>query len=116
MAGSLIAAIVAITRKAVKIGAKATSQFAKALAEIGENVGPFLGALFSMIGNIIALGAKGINWLYNVLLAKNKEFLKIRLGQTLGHAPYAPYDINDFECHIKVPKARRSKDPNLQRK
>ena len=71
MAGSLITAIVAITRKAVKIGAKATSQFVKALAE---------------------------------------------LGKTLGHAPYAPYDINDFECHIKVPKARRSKDPNLQRK
>ena len=42
----------------------------------------------------------------DVLLAKNQEVLKIKLGKILeGHGPYAPYNMNDFEHRIKLPKA-----------
>ena len=44
----------------------------------------------------------------DVLMVKNQEFMKIKLGKILtGHGPYAPYDMSDFEYRIKLPESKK---------
>ena len=42
---------------------KSLSAFGKGVSELGKKVYPVLAPLFSLVGNIIALGAKGVSWL-----------------------------------------------------
>ena len=44
----------------------------------------------------------------DVMMVKNQEFMKIKLGKILvGHGPYAPYDMSDVEYRIKLPESNK---------
>ena len=44
----------------------------------------------------------------DVLLEKNQNILKIKLGKILeGHGPYAPYDMSDLEYRIRLSEASK---------
>ena len=61
-AAGIITTIVIAGRGAVKAGARATKKFAKGLAKVAEKVAPVLGALLNLVGNVLKLGAKGLDW------------------------------------------------------
>ena len=61
-AAGIITTFVIAGRGAVRAGAKATKKFAKGLAKVSEKVAPVLGALLNLVGNVLKLGAKGLEW------------------------------------------------------
>ena len=61
-AADIITTIVIAGRGAVKAGARATKKFASGLAKVAEKVAPVLGAFLNLIGNVLKLGAKGLEW------------------------------------------------------
>ena len=61
-AAGIITTIIIAGRGAVKAGARATKKFAKGLAKVAEKVAPVLGALLNLVGNVLKLGAKGLDW------------------------------------------------------
>ena len=63
MTATLITGIIASVRAAGKKVSKGLSAFGKGVSELGKKVYPVLAPLFSLVGNIIALGAKGVSWL-----------------------------------------------------
>ena len=63
MMASLITSVVALTRKAVKVGKTAVDKLSKAVKAIAKKLGPIMGPVFSLQGNIISLGAKGLGFL-----------------------------------------------------
>ena len=61
MYATLITAIVALARSAIRKGVNATSKFAKALKEVSKKLAPFLGSFLRFVGTIASLRAKGIS-------------------------------------------------------
>ena len=62
VAGILTTIIIA-SRKALKQGAKAVGNLGKALINIGKNFGALISSLLTLVGSILAWGAKGILFL-----------------------------------------------------
>ena len=62
LAAGIITTIVIAGRGAVKAGARATKKFANGLAKVAEKVPPVLGAFLNLVGNVLKLGAKGLDW------------------------------------------------------
>ena len=50
-------------RNAIAQGAKATSKFAKAVANLAKKLGPLLGSLLNVVAQVIYWGVKGLAWL-----------------------------------------------------
>ena len=61
-AAGIITTIVIAGRFVIEAGARGTKKFAKALAEVGKKVAPVLGAALSVIGSVLSLTAKGLDW------------------------------------------------------
>ena len=61
-AAGIITTVVIAGRGAVRSGARATKKFASGLAKVAEKVAPVFGALLSLVGNFLKLGAKGLEW------------------------------------------------------
>ena len=59
----ILTTIIIGARNALKSGAKAVGNFAKAIANIGKNFGALISSLLNLIGSILAWGAKGIHFL-----------------------------------------------------
>ena len=59
--------IIIAGRGAIRSGARATGKFVSALANIAKKLAPAFGAVLNLIGSVLSLGAKGINWLANNL-------------------------------------------------
>ena len=61
-AAGIITTIVIAGRGAIRTGARATKKFARGLAKVTEKVAPVLGAVLNLVGNVLKLGAKGLEW------------------------------------------------------
>ena len=59
----IITTVVVGARRAVMRGAQATSKFAKAVANLGKKLWPFLAPIFSLLSTILSWGAKAMAWL-----------------------------------------------------
>ena len=66
-AAGIITTIIITGRGTLRSGARATKKFAKGLAKVAEKVAPVLGALLNLVGNVLKLGAKGLDWLSRIL-------------------------------------------------
>ncbi|CAB4011732.1 Hypothetical predicted protein [Paramuricea clavata] len=73
MAG-IITTIIMGARSVAKKGARATSKFAKAMANLAGKVGPVLASVLNLIAKVLSWGAKGI-----AFLAKNLWILALAL-------------------------------------
>ena len=62
-AAGIITTVVIAGRGAVKAGARATKRFSKGLAKVAEKVAPVLGTVLNLVGNVLKLGVKGLDWL-----------------------------------------------------
>ena len=74
----IITTIVMGARTVVKGGARATSNFAKSLAKVGEKVAPVIGGLLNLASKLLTLGAKGIGF-----LSKNLWILAVAIAYAL---------------------------------
>ena len=63
MAATLITSIIALARKAAKLGAKGVSAFGKGLSTIAKKLGLILDPIFSLMGSVLTLMGKGISWI-----------------------------------------------------
>ena len=59
----ILTTIIIAGRGAIRSGARATGKFASALAKVAKKLAPVFGAVLNLIGNVLKLEAKGINWL-----------------------------------------------------
>ena len=59
----IITTIIIGARKAIISGAQATGKFAKALYNLGKNLGSLVAPLLNILAQAISLGAKGLAWL-----------------------------------------------------
>ena len=66
-AAGILTTILIAGRGAIRSGARATKNFASVLAKIAKKLAPVYGAVLSIIGSVISLGAKGLAWLANNL-------------------------------------------------
>ena len=63
----IITTIIMGVRSVAKKGARATSKFAKAMANLAGKVGPVLASVLNLIAKVLSWGAKGIAFLANNL-------------------------------------------------
>ncbi|CAB4045119.1 Hypothetical predicted protein [Paramuricea clavata] len=63
----IITTIIMGARSVAKKGAKATSKFAKAMANLAGKVGPVLASVLNLIAKVLSWGAKGVAFLANNL-------------------------------------------------
>ena len=66
-AAGILTTIIIAGRGAIRSGARATGRFASALANIAKKLAPVFGAVLSLIGSVLKLGAKGLEWIANNL-------------------------------------------------
>ncbi|CAB3978151.1 Hypothetical predicted protein [Paramuricea clavata] len=66
VAGIIITIIMGV-RNVAKTGARATSKFAKAMANLAGKVGPVLASVLNLVAKVLSCGAKGIAFLAKIL-------------------------------------------------
>ena len=72
-------------------GAQATSKFAKAVANLGKKLWPFLAPIFSLLSTILSWGAKAMAWLTQnlwVLFVAGALFLYNATNAEIKHGRY----------------------------
>ena len=63
MAATLITSIIALARKAAKLGEKGVCAFGKGLSTTAKKLGLILDPIFSFMGSVLTLMGKGISWI-----------------------------------------------------
>ena len=63
MLASFITSVCTITRSGFRVAKSATSKIAEAFKKVAAKLGPILGPVLSLVGNLVSLGAKGIGFL-----------------------------------------------------
>ena len=63
-AAGILTTILIAGRGAIRSGARATKNFASVLA---KKLAPVFGAVLNLVGSVLSLGARGLNWLSNNL-------------------------------------------------
>ena len=76
--GGIITTVVMAARKVIVRGARSLGTFGRAVVNITKKFGPVIAALGNLLGTILTLGAKGINF-----LAKNMWLLAMTIGYFL---------------------------------